>query len=195
MANRFTDRLAYHRSQENIGGKGEDDYFLDILSSIEKYGLSITHVFSNEDDAFLDFSYSIGLYDTYGQPEIIVSGFPMDLAQFVINELGRRYEDGFIPQQNTRYQDFLGGGMDVVFRLMSPTFIERMMLSSMWFYDEEIAFPAYQCICPDLNNVFPWEDGFDESWRKRQALLFEGAPITAVEQEILDDFDRSRGVQ
>lgn len=195
MSGRYTDRLAHHRSQEGIDFEGKDDYFLDILTNIEKYGLSITHVFSNEDDDFIDFSYSIGLYDTYGQPEVIVSGFPMELAKFVINELGRRYDDGFTPQQNTRYKDFLGGGMDVVFRLMNPNFIERMMLSSMWFYGEEIAFPAYQCICPDLKNVFPWEDGFDESWRKRQALLFEGAQITAIEQEILDDFERRRGVQ
>ncbi|NUQ30623.1 MAG: DUF4262 domain-containing protein [Acidobacteriaceae bacterium] len=184
MAQRFTDRLAYLQSERTSEEKS-GDYFDNILTNIERYGLSIVHVCPREDEEGLNYSYSIGLYDTFGQPEVLVSGFPIKLAHSVLNHLAERCAEGLIAQPDIRYGDFLGGGADVIFRPMLSRFVKPTMLSCAWFYGKDFRFPAYQCICPDLNNVFPWEDGFDSSWRSRQALLYEGAEITPVEEELL----------
>lgn len=184
MAQRFTDRLASLKSETTPEAK-TGDYFRNILTNIDRYGLSIVHVCPSEDEEGLNYSYSIGLYDTFGQPEVLVSGFPIELAHSILNDLAKRYADGLILQPDIRYADFLGGGADVIFRPMLSHFVKPTMLSCGWFYGKDFHFPAYQCICPDLSNVFPWEDGFDPTWRSRQALLYEGAEITPVEEELL----------
>jgi len=51
-----------------------------------------------------------------------------------------------------------------------------------WFYGGD-EYPAFQCIYPDLKGAFPWEEGFDVSWRGRQALLFPDAPQSRVETD------------
>ena len=185
MAHRFTDRRASLKSETAPEAK-TGDYFVNILTNIDRYGLSIVHVCPREDEEGLNYSYSVGLYDTFGQPEVLLSGFPIELAHSILNQQAKRYLGGLVLERDIRYGNFLGGGADVVFRPMLSRFVKSTMLSCAWFYGKDFRFPAYQCICPDLSNVFPWEDGFDSSWRSRQALLYEGAEITPVEEELLD---------
>jgi hypothetical protein len=66
----------------------------------------------------------------------------------------------------------------------------HVMEYALWFYGED-EFPVFQCVCPDLNNRFPWNDGFDTTWRDRQALLFQDAIPSTVER----DFDFWGGCQ
>jgi hypothetical protein len=38
---------------------------------------------------------------------------------------------------------------------------------------EATSLPFFSASTPDLNNHFPWDEGFDASWRNRQPLLFQ----------------------
>jgi hypothetical protein len=59
---------------------------------------------------------------------------------------------------------------------------QHVMGYALWFYGAD-EFPAFQGVYPDLNNRFPWHDGFDTTWRDRQALLFLDAIPSTVERD------------
>ena len=48
-----------------------------------------------------------------------------------------------------------------------------------WFYAGD-DFPCLQLIWPDRNGVFPWEKGFDETFREDQPDLSEHGWLTSL---------------
>jgi hypothetical protein len=138
----------------------ENESFENTLRHIRETGVGIISV--AQDERALGWTYSTGLFDRYGQPEIILTGFPVGLAQSIINGVGRRYLGGKTIGIDLRTEGFIGNNIDVIFRPVTKTWVNRLMLRTLWFYGSD-EFPVLQCICPDFNNRFPWEDGFDSS--------------------------------
>jgi hypothetical protein len=156
-----------------------------IVENIEHYGCSILHIKKGTISPV--FSYTIGVYDTCGKPEIIQVGLVEKTAQFLLNEAVRRLRNG---EQLTegRHQDLIGD-FDCAFRPLDPTWNGKMMTYTSWF-NGNADFPALQAVWPDFKNRFPWDDGFDEDVRARQPLLYVGATQTRVEEDLWASFDR-----
>ncbi len=115
-----------------------------LVDDIEKYGCHVVHV--KPQQPIPGWTYTIGLYETLQQPELIVVGMKQDLAK------------------------------------AEQRWAQHVMGYALWFYGED-EFPVFQCVYPDLNNRFPWDDGFDTTWRDRQALLFQDVIPSAVERD------------
>ena len=81
--------------------KGEEK----ALTDIQEYGCHILHVLEDENGP--RFSYSIGIEQTSGQPEIIITGLKQDLAHYMINDYNNRIKEGENFQVNQLYQGFL----------------------------------------------------------------------------------------
>ena len=159
----------------------DNESFEKTLCHIRENGVGIISVAG--DDRSLGWTYSTGLFDTYGQPEIILTGFPAGLAQFIVNEVGRHYLDGKRMEVNQRTEGFIGNNIDVIFKPVAKVWVNRLMLRTLWYYGND-DFPVLQCICPDFQNRFPWEEDFDISWKDRQALLYENAPSNKAEKQL-----------
>jgi hypothetical protein len=170
----------------------ENESFEKTLHHIRENGVGIVSV--AQDDRSLGWTYSTGLFDTYGQPEIILTGFPVGLAQFIVNEVGRRYLDGKRIGIDLRTEGYIGNNIDVIFRPVARVWVNRLMLRTLWYYGND-DFPVLQCICPDFENRFPWEDGFDISWKDRQALLYEDAPRNKAETQLWNASSSEKSVQ
>jgi hypothetical protein len=149
-----------------------------VVENIEKYG---SHVVQISPSSFVPgWSFTIGLYELLGMPEVIVIGLKADLAKFVLNEIARRMRAGQF-QPEARASDLLGN-VECEFRSIEQKWLRQTMGYAVWFYGGD-NFPAIQCIYPDINNKLPWEQGFDNSWRDRQPLLFDGAPDSRAEHD------------
>jgi hypothetical protein len=133
------------------------------------------------DDIALGFSYTVGVYETTGQPEIIEVGLRKDTAHYALNEAARRMRAGVL-KINRREAEIIDK-VACIFRPTEERWIQQLMYRAQWFYND-LPFPAMQCIYPDLENRFPWEEGFDSAWRPRQALLFDGVEWTGVERDL-----------
>jgi len=175
MTIRRTNRLAELQSMD-----WETESSEEALRHIAEFGLSIIYVLGDEHS--MSWSYSTGMYDTWGQPEIIMTGFPNALSGSILNSIAKSNAAGqfLVPEARTPN---LINNIDCIFRPVEDVWVRRLMLRSTWFYGD-IPFPVLQCICPDFENKFPWEPGFDKSWRLRQALLFAGAEKTAAETKL-----------
>jgi hypothetical protein len=146
-----------------------------LVDDVEKYGCHIIHI--REEGGIPGWSYTIGLYEIYHQPEIITVGLKDNTAQYLLNEVAARMKKGLQIQEGLRQRELLGS-VECEFRKVEERpELQRVVGYASWFYRSD-PFPVFQCIYPDLKNRFPWEESFDESWRNRQALLFPTASIT-----------------
>nr|MBB6151316.1 hypothetical protein [Mucilaginibacter sp. SP1R1] len=65
-----------------------------LSNNIKQYGLQVLHVMA--DDTGPGFSYSIGLFESYGHPEIIIIGLKQQLAHKLINNMANDVKKGKI---------------------------------------------------------------------------------------------------
>jgi hypothetical protein len=170
-----TDRLKFWEARR----EKLEPTFQSTLDNIEKHGWELMCV--KGDDIAPGFSYTVGVYEATGQPEIIEVGLRKDTAHYALNEAARRMRAGEL-KINQREAEIISN-VDCVFRPIEDRWIQQLMYRAQWFYND-LPFPAVQCIYPDIENRFPWEEDFDSSWRPRQALLFDGAEWTRVEGDL-----------
>jgi hypothetical protein len=153
-------------------------YEEETIDRIQEFGCSLLSVVRKNAER-AEFSYSIGVYDTCGAPELITVGLHPGVARELLNEAINRMRSGI--DLTVERQAGLIGNVDCEFRPVDPKWIAPFMLSSVW-YNGNADFPVLQAIYPDLQNRFPGEEGFNEYFA--QPLLQPDAPMTRLE----DDF-------
>src|SRR5665213_678600 len=163
-----------------------DDRDRRYVMNIEEFGCSIVHVKKGAESQA--FSYTLGVYDTCGQPEIIQVGLLAETAQFLLNEAVRRLRKGEKLLEG-RHGDLIGN-FDCAFRPLDPKWIGHIMTYASWF-NGGTNFPVMQAVWPDFENRFPWDEGFNEEVRSRQPLLYEGALQSVVEEDFWASLDRT----
>ena len=162
------------RQFREAGLNKEDDR---TIGHIEEFGCSVVQV--KKTQYGLGWSYTVGVYDTAGNPEIITVGLPDKTAFFALNEATKRLRSGVDLTQG-RHRDIVGN-VECEFRPVDPKWVKQLMGWAIWFYGGT-DFPVLQAIYPDLENHFPEEEGFDDTFE--QPLMQSGAQVRKVE----DDF-------
>lgn len=151
-----------------------------IIGQIEEHGCALISVGRDcEDD--LGWTYSLGIYDTCGQPELITIGLPFEVAKSCLNEAARRMRAG--ADLTKARQNELIANVDCQLRTVAPTWVNRLMNFANW-YNDRTDYPVLQIIYPDLQNRFQWEEGFEN--RFVQPLLQANAPSTPIDQQFWD---------
>jgi hypothetical protein len=154
------------------------------ITHIETYGCSVVQVGRTCDAEGPGWSYTIGVYDTSGKPEIVEIGLPFDTAHRLLNEAANRLRSG-VDLSAGRHRDMVGE-VDCEFRLVDRKWVKRLMGWALWYYDGA-AFPVLQAVYPDRENRYPEDPGFDPYFR--QPLLQPDAPMTDFEVEFWDAAD------
>lgn len=149
----------------------------DTISHVEEFGCSVVSV--KRSGAGPGWSYTVGVYDTAGKPEIITVGLSESTAHSLLNDAADRLRKG-VDLTLGRHREMVGE-VECEFRPVDPKWVKHLMGWALWYYNWE-DFPVLQAVYPDLENRFPEEDGFDTAFA--QPLMQPGAPMTAVE----DDF-------
>lgn len=138
------------------------------IADIEKYGLHVISVM--EDDEHAPFTYSIGIEQSLGMPELIVIGLKSNVAHSAINECYRQMKEKGAMTPGARVAGLLGGGFECLIGEASSAKVAEYMHWARWLYKGR-PFRAYQIIWPSTSGVFPWEPGASDWFIERQALL------------------------
>ncbi len=151
----------------------------DTISNIEEFGCSIVHVspLACAPPGEPRWSYTIGIFETCGRPELITVGLDESTARYLLNEAAHLLRLGSDLTQG-RQQGLLEK-VDCEFRVVDPKWIPRLMGWAKWFYDGS-EFPILQAIYTDLENRFPGEVGFDT--RFMQPMLQTGVAFGDLER-------------
>lgn len=146
------------------------------LDDIAKYGCHILHVLGEGegDHELPPFSYSTGICQTHGAPEVIVVGLRQELAHWMVNEYCRRVSEGESFAAGERYQGFLDG-FEVTFRDVHRSHYSEHLGLCVSLYEGE-DFPCVQLVFPSTAGAWPWDESAPDSFRRRQPVLDEQAP-------------------
>ena len=146
------------------------------IGHIEEFGCSVVSV--KRTNHGLGWSYTIGVFDTSGKPEIITIGLQPETAHFALNEAAKLLRAG-VDLAKGRHRDLVGE-VECEFRPVDPKWIRHLMGWAFWYY-EGADFPVLQAVYPDLKNRFPEDEGFDTTFE--QPLMQPTAPMTRAEND------------
>ncbi|EAS19197.1 hypothetical protein BBFL7_02095 [Flavobacteria bacterium BBFL7] len=134
----------------------KDEYFNLIHENVAKFGFHITYVM--EEKGFTPFGYSTGIYQSFGIPELFISGLPSGLT----NELIKNYVEKFKFKKVLVNQkiDYLTNRFPVYFITVQNELLTDYALSSFSFYKDS-EFKYVQLIFPDLKGRFPDESQYN----------------------------------
>lgn len=141
-----------------------------ITEDVQKFGWHVGLFEQTENEP--SFAYTVGLWKTYGHPEIISFGLTTKTLHDILNNAGEKVKEGNIL---TTEQDNLD-----VFETVPAQFItvDKNRISDyfgycMWFNDYK-DFPALQLVWTDRQGRFPWQPEFEKEFDDRQIILNSG---------------------
>ena len=139
------------------------------LANIKKHGLHVMHVFGDEKNP--PFSYSVGLFENYLHPEIVIIGLKYELAHVLLNNMAHEIKNG----KTFTAKEFHEGVLDdflCYFGEVPKTEYKNHVGWAIWFY-EGYDFPLVQCVYPTVKGKFAWEKDFPEDARFFCKMLIE----------------------
>ena len=152
-----------------------------LRTDVEQNGWHVLNVFA--EDGVPPFSYSIGLYQTLGHPEIFIAGLPSRVADPLIHSVGEEIRAGRSFEAGEVNSDLLRGH-DCAFRPVPRHAYQEYFGRAIDFYDGE-NFPVLQLVYPDQEGRWPWDDGAEEGFRLMQPVLaHEQAPEESVPEPV-----------
>ena len=139
----------------------------------------------------LSMSYSVGLFETLGHPEIVMFGLSLHTMHAVINDIGRRVRAGET-MNDGKVLDDLFEVYPSMFRSVARRWYDTFLPWAVWYHGHP-DFPALQCFWPDRSSRWPWEAAFDPSLARFQPLLFHEKASKASVVPLLAAMKRQPG--
>jgi Domain of unknown function (DUF4262) len=78
---------------------------VDLLKTLEKWGWFVTKVGAGDGESA--FAYSMGLYENFHHPEIVLFGLDLEVMHRLINNAGSRIREGQKYEEGQKYGDIL----------------------------------------------------------------------------------------
>ena len=134
----------------------KNDYERKLVQTIKDFGWHVTQVFDHRGEE-PEFSYSIGIFETLRQPELIVIGAPKKNAGGLINLYGRRIRDeGRVYRGGEFVDDLIEDYKAFLIDVSDAPLKEEYAKSAGWYYDRG-DFPMFQLVWPSIDGKWPWE--------------------------------------
>ena len=138
-----------------------------VLDDVEQYGVHVVHVM--EDDEGPGFSFTVGLWHTFAQPELLVFGLEADVAQELLNEIADQANEGMKFLADSKHDGLLQH-YPARFFAVPKAFYRDYLGVAIWAYEGD-GFDAVQLVWPDKVGRWPWDAGVREVFRDRQPVL------------------------
>lgn len=137
-----------------------------LAQQIENYGFAVRMIPAEAD--YPAFAYTIGLWERYQHPEIIILGLPIETMHQILNNVGEAVQNGTQFLVGNHYQDIVNQ-YPVTFVAVEKRYFSEYFGQAIHYYDTE-NFTALQLLWTDKNGKFPFEKDFDEKLKKLQSL-------------------------
>lgn len=141
------------------------------VAEIKKNGWAIAIQESNQPEARPPTAaYTIGLYEQFGHPELLVFGLTVPTMRGVLTRMAEAIKrTGGSFQAGEFYPDVIKK-REVLLRAVAAHEIYKEMGIAQVYYGRR-HYTALQIVWPDATGRFPWETGFAVEHRRRQPLL------------------------
>lgn len=144
-----------------------NDHVQQVIEDIQQYGWHVVLVMAEGD--LPAFGYTIGLYHSYGHPEIILVGLERETIHKILNTIGGDVKQGGTFEAHTE-SDAVLKGYRVAFRPMAKQWYYEYLGVAINYY-EGVEFPVLQCVWPDRLKHYPWDAASQTGFRQVQPVL------------------------
>ena len=134
-----------------------NDYERRVVANVGKYRWHCTSVSGGQGDAGTGFAYTVGLYQSYRQPEFIIFGLDPGIAYAILKILADAAAAGDMPALD-KPCDALVENYECVFVEVPRARFNDFVFSASWFYAGS-DFPLYQIVWPDREGRYPSKFG------------------------------------
>jgi hypothetical protein len=145
-----------------------------LLDDVEQSGLHVVQL--PPSGSLPAGSHTVGLWQQFEQPEVVVFGLPdevaADLLEAIADEVdaGRRFlggqrHEGLLQDYPVRFVDVPRGRY------------AECLAAACWAYEGD-AFPAVQLVWPDKQGRWPWDPAARDGFAARQPVLGRSGPAT-----------------
>lgn len=152
-----------------------------ITKEINQYGLSVIALEAT--DYLPSYAHSVGLWQQYQHPEIIIFGLPPTMMQGILNEIATILKDGESIELNKIYDTFFENG-HAIFVAIDERNKNDYFTYAIDFY-KNANFKTIELIWTDRNYKFPWDEGFESEFKFKQPLLNLNADFKFLEEKDL----------
>ncbi len=129
-----------------------------IARHIREHDWHCLQVFA-EDPSMDAFSYTIGLHERFGAPEVIVFGLEKQQAHGVLSRCVERLRDGHALLTGLRDGEILRDGYGVVFKPLRREHYDEYVGTALRYY-ADAEFAALVMFLPDREHRFAWDIGY-----------------------------------
>jgi hypothetical protein len=149
-----------------------NDYERTVLRNVEAFGWHCTSVTQEDEGDDPPFTYTVGLFKTFGAPEIIMFGLSQDVAHSILSIYARRLEEKNPISVDAPCPDLINNYSCVFVPVPRPRYND-FVFSALWFY-AEVEFPLYQLVWPNKEGRFPWHPRAAAAFKSEQPFLGSG---------------------
>lgn len=146
---------------------GKDASERKVLEDIAEYGWHCVHIFAEGD--LPPYAFTVGVFETYKHPELIIFGLPREVAHQVLDLAVRALRSGAITDLSLPSDELLNGYPCVFVQVPESEYFEHVGYDR-WYYEGN-AFPLYQIVWPSRERKFPWHPDASEEFRRVQPVL------------------------
>ena len=129
-------------------------------------------------------AHTLGLWERYQHPELLVFGPDLERIGPLANHLGAMVRGGRCFEADTEESGILEGN-PLAFRRVAAKWLPVFLGNAAWHYESE-EFPVLQAVWPDSGGHFPWQEGADPGWRDDQPRLHETGTLAALPEPMIE---------
>jgi hypothetical protein len=148
---------------------GKDEPERIVLANINEFGWHAVNVI--EDNGCPPWSFTIGLFETWAHPELIVIGRSRATSHAMLNTLATQIEDGD-PPNLADAEPYPLLGIPCHFLEVNPRYYSDYVGFALWYYRKR-RFPLYQIVWPGNDGLFPWHPSAPRTFKEWQSVLGE----------------------
>jgi hypothetical protein len=169
-----------------VTGPDDDPIEARVRADVARHGWHVA-LFPPE-GASPGWALTIGLFERFGHPELVVFGPDLDWLRRFVDALGARVRGGAQFAAGSEVEGVIEGRR-VAFRPVARKWVAPLLGNAAWHYRDE-GFPVLQVFWPDPGGSLPWEDGADPAWRGEQPLLHLSETQRALPEPLIEALRR-----
>jgi hypothetical protein len=158
-----------------------DDIQARVRHDIDETGWHLVMV--PPEDGTPGWTHTLGLWERYEHPEIVVFGPELEKIGPLANHIGALVRAGRRFEADAEEEGILADH-PMAFRAVAAKWLPVFLGNAAWHYESE-QFPALQAFWPDPGGHFPWQPGADRSWRDDQPRLHESNTLAALSEAMV----------
>ncbi len=145
-----------------------DDGDRKLVADVQGYGWHLLKITGSREQP--PWCFTVGLWHTFGSPEVAMFGLRPDDMAIWLNRLGEQVRGGDPVRPDERRPGVLPG-FDLVCRPVDPSWYPELFGYALWFTGPPL--PVVELVWPDREGLYPWDDRVGERCLRDQPRCWE----------------------